>query len=181
MISSKKDLKFYLEEDKKALHISKKKPSLFGDEVWKFEIVLRKYEYFLNTSGSFLHSLLRQYYHFLFHHMSIKLNFNIPPNVFREGLAIVHYGTIVVNKNSRVGANCRLLECVNIGAVHAGLSPQIGDNVFIGTGAKILGNIKVASNTTIGAGAVVVRDILEEGTTWVGVPAHKVEHKDNIV
>lgn len=174
MIKNQYDLKRYLEEDKKALHIKKKRPSFIGDEIWKFQILLRKYEYYLNTQGGLIHFIAKQLYHFRFHNLSIKLGLSIPPNVFGEGLAIVHFGAIVVNSNARVGTNCRILECVNIGAVHAGLSPTIGDNVFIGTGAKVLGDITIASNTIIGAGAVVVKDILEEDTTWVGVPAHKI-------
>lgn len=174
MIENKADLKRYLEEDKKSLHIEKKRPAFIGDEIWKFQILLRRYEYYLNTKGGLLHFMAKQLYHLRFHNFSIKLGLSIPPNVFEEGLAIVHFGAIVINKNARVGRNCRILECVNIGAVHAGLSPKIGNNVFVGTGAKILGNITIASNTTIGAGAIVVKDILEENTTWVGVPAHKI-------
>ena len=49
MIESKKDLKEYLEADKVSLDISRKKPKLFGDYLWKFEIILRKHEYYLNT------------------------------------------------------------------------------------------------------------------------------------
>lgn len=174
MIKNKADLKRYLEEDKKSLHIEKKRPAFIGDEIWKFQILLRRYEYYLNTKGGLLHFMAKQLYHLRFHNFSIKLGLSIPPNVFEEGLAIVHFGSIVINKNARVGRNCRILECVNIGAVHAGLSPKIGNNVFVGTGAKILGNITIASNTKIGAGAIVVKDILEENTTWVGVPAHKI-------
>ena len=47
MIESKKDLKEYLEADKVSLDISRKKPKLFGDYLWKFEIILRKHEYYL--------------------------------------------------------------------------------------------------------------------------------------
>lgn len=60
------------------------------------------------------------------------------------------------------------------GAVKNGLSPVIGDNVFIGSGAKVMGNIHIASNTIIGAGAVVVKNIDEEYTTWAGVPAKMI-------
>ena len=50
----------------------------------------------------------------------------------------------------------------------------IGDNVFIGTGAKIIGDITIANDVAIGAGAVVTKDILEAGITVAGVPAKKV-------
>lgn len=55
----------------------------------------------------------------------------------------------------------------------------IGDNVFIGTGAKIIGDIHIADNVVIGAGAVVTRDILEPGITVAGVPARKISDHDS--
>ena len=58
-----------------------------------------------------------------------------------------------------------------------GKSPQIGNNVYIGSGAKIIGDIKIASNTVIGAGAVVVKSIEEENTTWAGVPAKMINRR----
>lgn len=52
-----------------------------------------------------------------------------------------------------------------------GGTPQIGDNVFIGAGAKILGDITIANNTTIAANAVVIHSIENEGCTLAGIPA----------
>lgn len=174
MIESKKDLAEYLEADRLALHKKKKHPSLFGDEIWKFQIFLRKYEFYLNGGGS---RLLKAYYHYRWHSMGVKLGFSVPPNVFGKGLSIAHYGLLTVNGNARVGNFCRIQEGVNIGAVRNGESPIIGDNVYIGSGAKVLGNIKIASSTIIGAGAVVVKSIEEEGTTWAGVPAKMINKK----
>ena len=109
------------------------------------------------------------------HKNSVKLGFSIPINVFGPGLSIAHYGTIVVNSAARVGKNCRIQEGVNIGATNGQRSaPKIGDNVFIGTGAKIIGDVTVASDVAIGANAVVVKSITEQGTTWGGVPARKI-------
>ena len=48
MIKSKEDLLYYLECDKKALQISHKRPRLFTDEIWRYEIALRKLEYYTN-------------------------------------------------------------------------------------------------------------------------------------
>ena len=79
IIKSKSDLKRFLEMDKIALNKNKKRPSLFGDEIWKFEIVLRKHEYYINCSKNFL---ARKYYGWLHHKMGIKLGFQIPCNVF---------------------------------------------------------------------------------------------------
>ena len=54
MINSKADLNKYLEMDKKALQRKDNKPRLFGDDIWKYEIALRKHEYYVNTKPSII-------------------------------------------------------------------------------------------------------------------------------
>ena len=51
---------------------------------------------------------------------------------------------------------------------------EIGDNVFIGTGAKIIGKVKIANGCIIGANAVVVKDFIEENSIIAGVPARVI-------
>lgn len=51
MIKSKKELAYYLECDRIALGRKSKKPGLFGDEIWKFQIFMRKYDYYDNSGG----------------------------------------------------------------------------------------------------------------------------------
>lgn len=55
----------------------------------------------------------------------------------------------------------------------------IGDNVFIGTGAKIIGDIAIADDCVIGANSVVVKSITEKGITVAGVPAKKVSSNNS--
>jgi serine O-acetyltransferase len=101
------------------------------------------------------------------------LGFTIAPNVFGPGLSIAHPGTIVVHSDARVGANCRLHVGVVIGASHdehAGV-PTIGDDCYIGPGAKLFGAIEIGDRTRIGANAVVNRSFPEGDTTIAGVPA----------
>lgn len=182
MITTKKDLRYYLSQDALALRHNKKRPALFGDEIWKFQITLRKTEYYAN---SFRNSKKYLFFHYIWyrrklHQMSIKLGFSIPINVFGPGLSIAHYGTIVVNGAAKVGKNCRIHEGVNIGATSGSASaPQIGDNVFIGTGAKIIGDISIANDVAIGANAVVVKSITESGVTYGGVPAKKISSNNS--
>lgn len=174
MIQSKDDLRYYLEQDRIAL-MKEGRPKLFRDEIWRFQIVLRKLEYMQNCCHSFWQRPLLLYYKFRFHKDSIKLGLSIMPNVFEEGLAIMHYGSIVVNGNAKVGKNCRVLECVNIGATGGSpKAPVVGDNVFIGTGAKLIGDITIADNIAVGAGSVVVHSFTEPGITIAGVPARKI-------
>ncbi|MCH5258204.1 MAG: serine acetyltransferase [Lachnospiraceae bacterium] len=181
MIDSRETLKRYLEQDRLALGRKQdKRPRLYGDEIWKFEILLRKVEYYINCRSGIFASVLTAYYKFRFHRISVKLGFSIPPNVFAEGLAIPHYGNIVVHANTRAGKNCRLQEGVNIGATNGSHEAAvIGDNCFFGSGVKVIGPVKIADDVAVGAGAVVTRDITEAGTTWAGVPAAKISDNDS--
>jgi len=77
--------------------------------------------------------------------LSYKLGFYIPINVFGSGLYIPHFGSIVVNPNCRIGNNCALHANVVIGQSNGGV-PIIGNDVFIGLGAKIFGDIYIADN-----------------------------------
>ena len=176
MISSRKDLTEYLKQDKKALGMeSKSRPSRFGDDVWRFEILMRKTEYHVNCSRTPVGKLIALWYRFRFLRRSVKLGFGIPLNVFGPGLSIAHYGALVVNSKARVGRNCRIHAMVVIGATGGNpKAPVIGDNVYIGAGAKIIGDIHIADDVAIGANAVVVKSIDEPGTTWAGVPARKI-------
>ncbi|MBR2987552.1 MAG: serine acetyltransferase [Clostridia bacterium] len=182
MITTKKELKQYLLQDAIALRCERKRPRLFGDDIWKFQILLRKNEYYTNAFHSSKKYLLFHYiwYRIKFHKQSVRLGFSIPINVFGPGLSIAHYGTIVVNSAAKVGKNCRIQEGVNIGATNGSMSaPRIGDNVFIGTGAKIIGDISIADDVAIGANAVVVKSITESGVTYGGVPAKKISSNNS--
>lgn len=76
---------------------------------------------------------------------------------------------IVINKDALIGENCTIFQQVTIGAVQGKVgAPIIGDNVYIGAGAKILGNIKVGNNVKIGANTVVTKDV-PDGVTVVGI------------
>lgn len=94
------------------------------------------------------------------------------------GLMIYHTQGIVVNGNARLGKNCRLHGNNTIGNNGKDNAvPRIGDNVDIGAGAKVIGDVQIAENVTIGAGAVVVDSCLEKGTILVGVPARPLKRK----
>ena len=149
------------------------------DNIWKFQILLRKCEYFQNTKKGLFWNIISKYYKFRYVKLSQKLGFSIPFNVFGPGLSIAHYGCLVVNQNAKIGKNCRIHEGVTIGASGGERAPIIGDNVFIGTGAKILGDIKIADNISIGANAVVVKDVLESNITVAGVPAKKISNNNS--
>lgn len=178
-IGTRDEYEYYLEADRASLEVTRKRPRLFGDEIWRFERLLRAMEYCGNCRTSPLWAPYRALLSLRFHRLSTRLGFTIPPNVFGPGLAIAHRGTIVVNSCARVGANCRLHVCVNIGS-RAGThdqAPVIGDNVYIGPGAMLFGPVRIADGIAIGANSVVNRSFEEPGITIAGAPARKISDR----
>jgi serine O-acetyltransferase len=183
MIKSKEDYKFYLEADKIALEIPHKRRAFSPDEIWRYQRLLRKVEYFINCKKK--STIWRPYTFYLklrLRRLGIKLGFLIPPNVFGPGLSIAHFGTLIVNPKVRVGENCRIHNCVHIATqCHAkgepDRCPTIGNNVFIGPGSVIVGEITIADNIVIGANSFVNSSFLEPGITIAGAPAKKVSDK----
>lgn len=91
---------------------------------------------------------------------------------FGEAFVLVHSLGVVINASVRGGRNVVIEHQVTIGA-EKGDSPVLGDNVFVGAGAKIIGGVRVGNGAKVGANAVVVDDV-PDGATVVGVPARMV-------
>ncbi|WP_346355423.1 hypothetical protein [Azotosporobacter soli] len=179
MIMTKQDYLLYLTADRIALGETRISPRWFGDEIWKFQRLLRKAEYLKNCKSGLFWQLYYQYVQFKRHYLGIFLGLSIPLNVFGPGLSIVHYGTVIVNSGAVVGANCRIHGCVNIGSQAGNVTqaPVIGDNVYIGPGAKLFGTIKIADGIAIGANAVVNKSFFERNITIAGMPARKISER----
>jgi serine O-acetyltransferase len=185
MIQTRKDLNNFLKEDRIALGLSDKtfklylKGFLFPNYILKFQRLLRKCEYHKNNSKSVYHLLLFAIYYRNFHQLSAKLGFSIPLNIFGPGLAIVHYGTIVISPNARIGANCRIHPSTCIGASGgSSKAPIIGDNIYVGPGVKIYGDIQLGNNIAIAANAAVSNNFLEDNILIGGIPAKKIKDFD---
>lgn len=178
MIKCKDDYLWYLKCDAAALGKTKKKPRIVGDDIWKFERLMRKCEYSLTWKG-ILH-ICSLFLRLRYYQVSKKMNYSIPLGVFGPGLALVHRGPVVVSEYAKVGSNCRLQTMTVIGATSGQKSaPIIEDNVYIAAGAKIIGNIHIADDVVIGAGAVVVKSVDESGITVGGIPAKKISNNDS--
>ena len=91
---------------------------------------------------------------------------------FGPRFVLVHANGIVINGTVRAGSDVVLEHQVTIGAEKR-LSPMLGDAVFIGAGAKIIGQVTIGSRAKIGANAVVLTDV-PDGATAVGIPARIV-------
>lgn len=178
MITNKEELQEYLEADKKALNRKESQPGKY-DWIWKYEIALRKLEYYTNISQNLLTKINKKYYLYKVENYKRTLNFSIPVNVCEKGLSIAHVGPIIINDRAKIGKNCRIHVGVNIGSAAGNTNavPIIGDNVYIGPGAKLFGGIRIADGVAIGANAVVNKDVLEENVTVAGSPAKKISDK----
>ena len=183
MIKCKQDYLDFLEADRKALFIesgmiSNVKECLKYNLVWRFQKLLRKCEYYKNV-GSKISVFHKLYYLILKRKLiklSLQLGFSIPENVFGRGLAIVHYGTIVVNPRAKIGSNCRIHVDVVIGESGGKVgAPIIGNNVYIGPGSKIYGKIEIADNCAISANSVLNKSFFNEGMLIAGNPAVEIK------
>jgi len=183
MIKSYKEMKEYYCADLMMSGLSEKPYWYrFLDRRYKFYYELRKSEYFVNCFKSRVGRIAVKLQLFRYRKMCDIYQWTIPVNVFGKGLSIIHVGTIVVSDKAQIGENCRLHVCVNIGhAISHGVSgaPIIGDNVYIGPGAKIFGAIKIGDNSVIGANAVVNKSFEEGNYTIAGVPAKVITHNDS--
>ena len=92
---------------------------------------------------------------------------------------IDHATGVVIGETAVIGDHVIIYQGVTLGGVSASKGkrhPTIGNNVVIGTGAIVLGNITIGNNVRIGAGSVVLKDIPDDSTV-VGIPGEIVKHK----
>lgn len=93
-----------------------------------------------------------------------------------SGFYIGHFGGIVVNGHSVIGRNCNLSHQVTLGVANRGSKkgyPTIGDNVYFGPGAKVIGKVQIGNNVAVGANCVVVNDV-PDNSVVVGVPGRVI-------
>lgn len=182
MIRNFRDLNQWIVLDAAARQRASISLAFVADPVFRFTILLRVNEYLVNIGLPFFLRVLPKWW---FNRLSIRLGFSVPLNVFGPGLAIVHYGLLVVSPFARVGRDCRIHAGVNIGgaAGHFDLSeaallaPRIGDRCYIGPGAKIFGPAQFGNDCAIGANAVVNGLVAGDGVTIAGMPARVVSDK----
>ncbi len=88
-----------------------------------------------------------------------------------KNLFIDHGHGVVIGETAEIGNNCTIYQGATLGGTgkeHNKRHPTLGDNVVIGAGAKVLGNIKLGDNVKVGANSVVLRDV-PANCTVVGV------------
>ena len=100
-----------------------------------------------------------------------------PGATIGKRLFIDHGMGIVIGETCRIGNNVTIYQGVTLGGTgkeRGKRHPDIGDNVLIAAGAKVLGNIEVGSNVNIGANSVVLKDVPDYSTV-VGIPGRIVK------
>jgi serine O-acetyltransferase len=95
---------------------------------------------------------------------------------FGPGFVLIHSLGVVINGNVRGGSGVKIEHQVTIGAEKR-KSPVLGNDVFIGAGAKIIGAVTIGDGARVGANAVVLKDV-PAGATVVGIPATVVRGKE---
>lgn len=93
--------------------------------------------------------------------------------VIGPGLFINRFGGIYVNGDAVIGANANFTHGIMLGQANRGAragSPVLGDRVFLGAGAKVIGKIRIGDDCAVGANAVVTKDV-PDGSVVGGIPA----------
>ena len=129
--------------------------------------------------------LLRIFYQFRYQRLMHSYGCEIPLNVeIPDSTVFPHqYYGIFISGWAKIGENCTIFQHVTIGSntlsdtLHPG-APIIGDNVYIGSGAKLVGGVSVGNNVRIGANCIVFKDIPDNSTVVMQAP--RIIEKKNI-
>lgn len=135
-------------------------------------LVFHKIAHFLyNIHLFFLARLISQFARFV---TGIEIH---PGAKIGRRFFIDHGMGVVIGETTEIGDDCTIYHQVTLGGTGKEKKkrhPTIKNNVMIGCGSKVLGNITIGNNVKIGANAVVLKDV-ESDTTVVGIPANKVK------
>lgn len=149
---------------------------------------LYKYNFWIRTcryarSNNFLKYISYPIAKIILKRLKYKLGISINPfTEIGSGFYIGHFGGIFIHGGSVIGKNCNISQDVTIGQKNRGQFkgyPVIGDNVYIGPGAKIIGGIRIGNNVAIGANCVVTKDIPDDSVV-VGIPGRVISKAGSV-
>lgn len=139
----------------------------------RFLVTLRILEYVFPRRKNILFRILSHLFSSNYKRLSFKTGFSIPIFTVAPGVSLPHFGPIIINPKSFVGARARIHVGVNIGGNDSDV-PHLGNDVYLGPGCKLFGKIYIHDGCRIGANAVVMKSSTEVGSTLVGIPAREV-------
>lgn len=185
MIESKKDLLYYIDQDRLAniggingiKYLMLRLYLTDGIMAYRYLKALRKYEYALNCSTGIWGKIYKGYHKLIWHKLGTKYNLNIGPNMVGPGFWMPHVigGGIIINCRS-MGVNCGANTNVIVGNKdNAEALPKIGNNVSLSTGCMIFGDISIGDNVIVAPNAVVTKDVPSNCVVG-GVPAKIIKY-----
>jgi serine O-acetyltransferase len=131
---------------------------------------IRAYQYHRDRSGPW-HILMRRIARIRHTLWSVVTQSDVDLQAtLGKGLMLPHPNGVVIHGEARIGDDCMIMQQVTVGMIDEGEVPVIGNRVYIGAGAKIIGKLTVGDGARIGANAVVVNDVPSNATA-VGIPA----------
>lgn len=139
------------------------------DKFWKYRDKCLKYE-------KKKIKMLYYFYLYLCKTINRKLNSGIPISENINKFITPHgLSGIYISKGAYIGKNCIIFHQVTIGSNTLSDSkkngaPILGENVYVGVGAKIIGNVKIGNNVRIGANCIVVEDVPDNCTVVMNKP-----------
>lgn len=174
----KKDLERFNSIQNKSINSIK---GIFFDPGLRAIFVYRLGQYSLTLNNLFVRLTLRLIYSVLQKFVESTSMIQIPIGAdIGEGMYIGHFGYIVINSRTKIGNNVTLAPGVVIGNDGKDIKavPVIGNNVFIGTGAKIIGGVTIGDAVVIAPNSVVTKDIPSHCTVG-GIPAKVISDNDS--
>lgn len=144
-----------------------------NDILYKFNYLLRKTEYMVNCN-----KIQKSFWKLRLRLFENKYNINIPINVFDKGLKLIHVGTRLVNGRAIIGKDCvmHINTAIVAGGTNSG-APRLGNNIIMGIGSTLCGNIDVGDNIAVGGHAFVNKSFPDGNLTIAGIPAQKISDK----
>ena len=146
---------------------------------FKYTFFLRSCQYLANKNTKLIRPIY-VIFRIILHHYTYKYGISIDPETnIGKGLYIGHFGSIIISSKAIIGKNCNISQNVTIGKSNRGKNmgyPTIGENVYIGPGAKVIGAVHVGNNVAIGANCVVTQDI-PDNSVVVGVPGRVISYQ----